>query len=84
MAGIDKIYGSRERRRELKRFIRRLRLPGYVKRGMYRFFCPVGSPALTNFPVWADRLLWKQPTLPGWVRERLTEQYARGAYRWWP
>ena len=84
MAGIDKIYGSREQRRELKRFIRRLRLPGHVKRAMYRCFYPAGYPALTNFPVWTDRLLWRQPALPAWVRERLAEQYARGAHLWWP
>ena len=75
MAGIDRIYGTCEQRRELKRFIRHLRLPGHVKRGMYRYFCPVGDGALANFPAWADRLLWRQPTLPAWVRERLTEQH---------
>ena len=50
MAAIDKIYGSRE----LKRFIRYLRLPGHNKRGMYRYFYPVGYDAMTNFPIWAE------------------------------
>ena len=75
MAAIDKIYGTRAQRRELKRYIRRLRLPGYVKRGIYRRFYPVGHPALTNLAVSQDRLLWKQPTLPPWVRERIEDQY---------
>jgi hypothetical protein len=75
MAGIDKIYGSREQRRELKRFIRRLRLPGNVKRRIYRCFYPPGFSALANFQCWIDRLLWKQPELPAWVRERLANQY---------
>lgn len=75
MAGIDKIYGSRQQRRELKRYIRRLRLPGHVKRALYRRFYPVGFSALTNFCGWMDRLLWKQKDLPDWVRERLAFQY---------
>ena len=36
MAGIDRIYGTLEQRRELKRFIRRLRIPGYRKRACRR------------------------------------------------
>ena len=34
MAAIDKIYGTRAQRRELKRLIRRSRLPGYRKRAL--------------------------------------------------
>ena len=76
MAGIDKIYGTREQRRELKRFIRRLRIPGYRKRALYRNFYPVGNGAmLTSFTCEQDRFLWKQPGLPAWARERLAEQY---------
>lgn len=77
MAAIDKIYGTREQRRELKRFIRRLRLPGYRKRALYRYFYPPSDEygALTNFPTWADGLLWRQARLPEWVRERLNDQY---------
>ena len=76
MAGIDKIYGTRAQRRELKRFIRRSRLPGYRKRALYRYFYPPSDAcgALTNFPTWADRWLWRQPRLPEWARERLREQ----------
>ena len=78
MAAIDKIYGTREQRRELKRFIRRSRLPGYRKRALYRYFYPPSDAygALTNFPTRADRWLWRQPRLPEWARERLREQYA--------
>jgi len=75
MAGIDKIYGTREQRKELKRFIRCLRLPGNIKRAMYRSFYPAGYPALTIFPCWADRLLWKQSALPKWAREAIAFQY---------
>ena len=76
MAGIDKIYGTLEQRRELKRFIRRLRIPGYRKRALYRNFYPVGNGAmLTSFTCEQDRFLWKQARLPAWVRERLAEQY---------
>ena len=75
MAGIDKIYGTPQQRRELKRFIRRLRLPGHIKRAFYRRFYPVGYGALTSFAGWMDRLLWRQGALPAWVRERLREQY---------
>lgn len=75
MAAIDKIYGTIEQRRELKRFIRRLRIPGHVRRAMFRRFYPVGYSALTNFPGWADRLLWKQKGLPKWVRDALEWQY---------
>lgn len=75
MAGIDKIYGTRAERRELKRFIRRLRLPGYVKRAMFRRFYPVGMSPITNLECWMDRLLWKQSALPWWVRERIEFQY---------
>lgn len=76
MAAIDKIYGTRAQRRELKRFIRRLRLPGYRKRLLYRYFHAPSDiyGALTNFPSWADRLLWRQPGLPEWVRKRMREQ----------
>jgi hypothetical protein len=76
MAGIDKIYGTPQQRRELKRYIRRLRLPGYVKRGMFKRFYPVGFSPLTTFTCKMDRLLWKQPDLPWWVREALEFQYA--------
>ena len=75
MAGIEKIYGTPEQRRELKRFIRRLRLEGHVKRAMFRCFYPVGFSALTNFDCWMDRLLWKQPYLPAWVKARIQWQY---------
>lgn len=75
MAGIDKLYGTREQRRELKRFIRRLRLPGNVKRRLFRSFYPVGYTALTNFPQWADRILYKQPNLPIWARDAIRWQY---------
>ena len=76
MAGIDKIYGTLEQRRELKRFIRRLRIPGYRKRALYRYFYPPSDAygPLTSFPAWADRLLWRQAELPDWVRARLAEQ----------
>ena len=78
MAAIDKIYGTREQRRELKRFIRRSGLPGYRKRALYRYFYPPSDAygPLTNFPAWADRWLWRQVGLPEWVRQRLREQYA--------
>ena len=77
MAGIDKIYGTLEQRRELKRFIRRLRIPGYRKRALYRYFYPPSDAygPLTNFPTSVDRWLWWQPGLPAWARERLQEQY---------
>ena len=78
MAAIDKIYGTLEQRRELKRFIRRLRIPGYRKRALYRYFYPPSDAygPLTNFPTWADRWLSRQAGLPEWVRERLREQRA--------
>ena len=75
MAYIDKIYGTREQRRELKRFIRRSRLPGHVRRAFYRNFYAVGSPVVCNLPTRLDRVLWRLPGLPAWVRERLVEQY---------
>ena len=76
MAGIDRIYGTLEQRRELKRFIRRLRIPGYRKRALYRSFYPIGNGAmLTSFTREQDRFLWQQPGLPKWVRERLAFQY---------
>lgn len=76
MAAIDKIYGSREERRELKRFIRRLRLPGYVKRSLFARFYPLpGGGAITCFHIWQDQLLYKQPDLPGWARARIEDQY---------
>ena len=76
MAAIDKIYGTLEQRRELKRFIRRLRIPGYRKRALYRNFYSIGNGAmLTSFTCEQDRFLWRQPGLPKWVRERLVEQY---------
>ena len=78
MAGIDKIYGTRAQRRELKRLIRRSGLPGYRKRALYRYFYPPSDAhgPLTNFPVWADRWLWRQRGLPEWARQRLLEQCA--------
>ena len=77
MAGIDKIYGTREQRRELKRFVRRLRLPGYRKRALYRNFYSIGNGAmLTSFTCEQDRFLWRQEGLPAWVRDRLREQYS--------
>ena len=76
MAGIDRIYGTLEQRRELKRFIRRLRIPGYHKRALYRNFYPIGNGAmLTSFTCAQDRFLWRQPGLPAWARERLEDQY---------
>ena len=76
MAGIDRIYGTLEQRRELKRFIRRLRIPGYRKRALYRRFYSIGNGAtLTSFTCEQDRFLWRQPGLPKWVRERLAFQY---------
>ena len=75
MAAIDKIYGTREQRRELKRFIRHLRMPGYRKRALYRRFYPVGHPALTNFTAAQDRFLWRQAGLPAWARKQIEEQY---------
>ena len=76
MAGIDKIYGTREQRRELKRFIRRLRIPGYRKRALYRNFYSIGNGVmLTSFTCEHDRFLWKQARLPTWVRGRIAQQY---------
>ncbi len=77
VAAIDKIYGTREERRELKRFIRRSGLPGYRKRALYRYFYPPSDAygPLTNFPTSVDRWLWRQAGLPLWVRERLKAQY---------
>lgn len=75
MAAIDKIYGSAAQRRELKRFIRALRLPGHVKRSFYRRFYPVGYSCLTCFYGWQDRLLYRHKALPGWVRSALEDQY---------
>ena len=76
MAAIDKIYGTRAQRRELKRLIRRSGLPGYRKRALYRSFYSIGNGAmLTSFTCEQDRFLWRQPGLPAWARERLAEQY---------
>lgn len=79
MAAIDKLYGTREQRAELKRFVRRLRLAGHLKRSIYRCFYSVGLSAdrhaLTHLEGWMDRLLWKQPNLPVWVREAIEFQY---------
>lgn len=79
MAGIDKIYGTQTQRRELKRFIRRLRIPGYRKRALYRNFYPIGNgEMLTSFTCAQDRFLWRQSGLPAWARERIAEQYNGG------
>ena len=76
MASIDRIYGTLEQRRELKRFIRRLRIPGYQKRALYRNFYPIGNgKMLTSFTQEQDRFLWRRPGLPVWVRERIAAQY---------
>jgi hypothetical protein len=82
MAAIEKIYATREQRRELKRFVRRLRLPGYVKRAIFRRFYSAkwvagykGAGAITILECWMDRLLWRQPALPGWAREAISFQH---------
>lgn len=76
MATIDKLYGTREQRRELKRFLMRHR-----KRAWLRYVYPVrsqqwanGEAAIACFPSFVDRWLWKNCTLQ-FVRDRLEEQY---------
>ena len=76
MAAIDKIYGTREQRRELKRFLMRHR-----KRTWLRYLYSVesqrwtsGTAAISNFPREVDRWLWKHCPL-AWVRESLAVQY---------
>lgn len=76
MASIDKIYGTRKQRRELKRFLMRHR-----KRAWLKYMYPArsqqwtsGEAAIAMFPPVIDRWLWRHCTLP-FVRERLEEQY---------
>ena len=76
MAAIDKIYGTREQRRELKRFLMRHR-----KRTWLKYLYPVksqrwtdGVAAISNFPTEIDHWLWRRCQL-AWVRERLAYQY---------
>lgn len=76
MAAIDKIYGTREQRRELKRFLMRHR-----KRAWLRYLYPVKSQRWTNgvaaisaFPIEIDRWLWRHCGLE-WVQARLADQY---------
>lgn len=76
MAAIDKLYGSREQRRELKRFLMRHR-----KRAWLRYVYPVrsqqwtsGEAAIAMFPASIDRWLRRHCTLP-FVVQRLNEQY---------
>ena len=76
MAAIDKLYGSREQRRELKRFLMRHRKRAWLKY-LYpaRTLRPVDGVALIAcFPSFVDRWLWKNCTLQ-FVRDRLEEQY---------
>lgn len=76
MAAIDKIYGTREQRRELKRF-----LMCHRKRAWLKYLYPVksqrwtdGVAAISNFPIEVDRWLWRHCGL-GWVKARLSDQY---------
>lgn len=73
MAAIEKIYGSRAQRRELKAFLMR-----HGKRTWFRYFYPVNyesdNAPLTFFPREVDRWLKTHCLLP-WVQQRLREQY---------
>ena len=73
MAYIDKIYGNRAQRRELKAFLVRNK-----KRKWFKYFYPVCKThdvsALTNFPTHVDKWLWRHCDIT-WVRQALMKQY---------
>lgn len=73
MAGIEKIYGTRAQRQELKRYLHKLRSERRLPCKPWRYFYPVyedGVMPVANFPARLDRWLWRQPDLPQWVRGR--------------
>jgi hypothetical protein len=73
MAGIDKIYGTKEQWEELFRYLA-INRPQYCK-FLYSPWGSTGEPMMiSNFPVYADRWLWKHCPLL-WVKDRLKEQY---------
>ena len=73
MAGIDKIYGSNKEWDELFVWLARNR-PQYVKY-LYGAFSQIGEPrAISNFPTYADKWLYKNCPLK-WARARIAEQY---------
>jgi len=73
MAGIDKIYGTNEQWMELWQYLARHR-PQYVK-FLYPPFGYVEPRPISNFPVYADRWLYKYCPLK-WVKSRIKKQYA--------